>query len=1623
MANRVHSILQIWDDIRNRWETVYASEAKPTSTVTTINHGAGYNAAATSLTVADTDGILAGDYIKIGIELIQVKTVGSGTVLSVVSRGQLTGTAGGDAPNHGTYEAEELAGATTAALSISDDAVVTKMRLGAPALFKTQIEEKHGSPVVCALELFNRPHTTGSIEGYVEDKYTDYLNEYDRIRVLDNNSKAILFYGRIYRKYIEFDQRYGSVIRITAFDALKELADNRIEGDKGQFTGEVKRSIIVSKIVENLTYQNAADQNINLSTLDVQKFNASVATMSDENEWNYSKGRATGLSAVKEVADGDPHSVSTDPSTQNGYSYFVDNGFVSSLKTTNYTAAIPALNYFQRETIPDSTSSGPTAQTFYKMTYGTQESDGDATNSYTTTVNTLSSFSVSKQYTDVITAITLTYKEANGDINTMTCYRAKVDSVAGTESTAFDFDDLFTTNNSNAETAALGNQVSIAESPIISIDSSTSGGYTKQRVGQLIYIDGTSGNGKFIVFTLDDGFNSEDIHESVLDAVAGKTTDYIRVDKFSTDGALNSPGSAGDPTAVGANRFTVEATSDVDVELLRATPKTFDSSRLPMETRKAVFQMFTSAQTTTRPTRADLSIIDFPFARLTVNPTINTSTNVLTLPVDIYKYGARKGMVVRQLKSGVETGNYGYISVIVAGGSPKITVVLNNEAGNALTGADLPWAASDTFIVYIPIRPGYKAYLTNSPANLTADGLVLGLDYSEGMGIQTTHMNFITDNFAALNESNYRTQAGGAGDTSVSSASRKPVYYDVTAGATVPMLTLPISSDKYRRVDWAEGTLTVGSDKYSIAAGNSYDALSSGWLDHEQWYTLYFRKSESETEFKVATFADLPRDIDIIHIAQLRASADSGGNAIWSFNSSNVILSAEARAAVDISDIADGAIGSSKFVRGAQPFTMTNSVSITTNMWSTSAYNAVAWTAATLAYSDGDTLTVNAGSQTGLSANTTYWAYVTTTSGGIALTPMAATAIGDNKILVALVRVGGSGDVGASILPVGTQAHLVTAASIKEGAVTGDSIKTGTIIADNIAAGAIVSDKIYAGAVITDSIAAGAVIADKIGANEVNAAKLSSTALDSHTITLSTGGKFVTAAGLARATSNQWTTMAGSGTEGGLLIDSIGILGTSKSDDGDIDDTEFYITASDGKFYAGGGSIILDKTGLVINDTSGSFANSRFQVQASGTDVFAIYEAGNNVYLTTNTRTGTTAYDMTVGPSGINDTGTIQPRSTNKVTLGSDSKRFLDIHATTVRVGGYPLGSSGTNLTFNTARVFRDALTTNGGTLALGTTVTDTNIPGSTSTQQHGVFKYAKDGGGATVDTLGFLCGQTFGGVQGLGPVSSDGVNTPAASNHQSSFWSMLSEIESYSPGGGAADYNVSRLIFEPIVSLNYDDNDGADDGYYNYSYLGWHNYIYAINSHILNASNGSAEIPSIGFYSDPNLGMYRVGVDTIGFTANGNAQIAIEDGSIYPLGTTSTKMLGLASYKWQDIYCMPSSSTGSGTGLVVTSSGLFAKITSSIRHKDNVKTLDFDSSKLDNLRPVKFNYKDDMKRGDMTSNIGLIAEEVNELYPELIVYNEEGNPEAVKYDGLSVMLLDVVKKLRKEVKELKGKK
>ena len=178
-------------------------------------------------------------------------------------------------------------------------------------------------------------------------------------------------------------------------------------------------------------------------------------------------------------------------------------------------------------------------------------------------------------------------------------------------------------------------------------------------------------------------------------------------------------------------------------------------------------------------------------------------------------------------------------------------------------------------------------------------------------------------------------------------------------------------------------------------------------------------------------------------------------------------------------------------------------------------------------------------------------------------------------------------------------------------------------------------------------------------------------------------------------------------------------------------------------------------------------------------------------------------------------------------------------------------------------------------------------------------------------------------------------------------------------------------------------------------------------------------------FYSwvdDTNTYIYG-NSDIITFTTNGSAKWSIgSGGDLLPSTDGSGGAgfdIGSASYEVDKFYgytiYFSNSASTTGTDLIVTASGQIAKKSSSIQYKDNVKELVFDSSKLDGLRPVSYDYK-----LDDAPDIGLIAEEVDEVLPELINYDKEGNPESVKYHSLAVMLLDEVKKLRKEVKNLK---
>ena len=89
----------------------------------------------------------------------------------------------------------------------------------------------------------------------------------------------------------------------------------------------------------------------------------------------------------------------------------------------------------------------------------------------------------------------------------------------------------------------------------------------------------------------------------------------------------------------------------------------------------------------------------------------------------------------------------------------------------------------------------------------------------------------------------------------------------------------------------------------------------------------------------------------------------------------------------------------------------------------------------------------------------------------------------------------------------------------------------------------------------------------------------------------------------------------------------------------------------------------------------------------------------------------------------------------------------------------------------------------------------------------------------------------------------------------------------------------------------------------------------------------------------------------------------------------------------------------------------------SSIRFKENIKPLEPTLGKVEQLNPVTYN-----KIGVQEEEIGLIAEEVAQLFPEVVTYNEEGQASGIQYQRLSVILLKAVQELTDRVNKLENK-
>jgi hypothetical protein len=86
----------------------------------------------------------------------------------------------------------------------------------------------------------------------------------------------------------------------------------------------------------------------------------------------------------------------------------------------------------------------------------------------------------------------------------------------------------------------------------------------------------------------------------------------------------------------------------------------------------------------------------------------------------------------------------------------------------------------------------------------------------------------------------------------------------------------------------------------------------------------------------------------------------------------------------------------------------------------------------------------------------------------------------------------------------------------------------------------------------------------------------------------------------------------------------------------------------------------------------------------------------------------------------------------------------------------------------------------------------------------------------------------------------------------------------------------------------------------------------------------------------------------------------------------------------------------------------------SDIRLKQNVSTLDKSLEKITHLRGVRFDIKnDEFSIKSKGKHIGVIAQELEKEYPELVVGDEKTGFKAVAYDKLTAVLIEAVKELK----------
>ena len=113
--------------------------------------------------------------------------------------------------------------------------------------------------------------------------------------------------------------------------------------------------------------------------------------------------------------------------------------------------------------------------------------------------------------------------------------------------------------------------------------------------------------------------------------------------------------------------------------------------------------------------------------------------------------------------------------------------------------------------------------------------------------------------------------------------------------------------------------------------------------------------------------------------------------------------------------------------------------------------------------------------------------------------------------------------------------------------------------------------------------------------------------------------------------------------------------------------------------------------------------------------------------------------------------------------------------------------------------------------------------------------------------------------------------------------------------------------------------------------------------------------------------------------------------------------------------------------GAVVATADVTAFSTSDRRLKENIKQIEKPLDKIKKINGVTFDWRkltkeeeDQRFQLNRGADIGVIAQEVEEVLPEIVTTREKTGYKAVKYEKLTALLIEAVKEQQTQIDELK---